>query len=148
MALRDDIWRACEAAYPEEACGVILVGPVGPRLLMLKNAYEKYKAVDPEAYPRTNRTAYLFDPLEFQKALETAEAGGEQLAAIVHSHCDVGAYFSTEDATAAAPFGAPLFPNVGYLVVAVDHGRASGQKWFGWSNGAFREKAIEIQGLN
>lgn len=136
--------RHLEAAYPEEGCGVILHGPAGHRVVPLENAYEKYKAVDPAAFPRTARTAYYIHPRDWMRVTEEAEEAGEQVVCIVHSHVNVGAYFSEEDHAMAAPGGTPLFPGVAYLVVAVDEGRANAARLYRWQDGAFHERSVEL----
>ena len=45
------------------------------------------------------------------------DAAGEAWAAIVHSHIDCGAYFSSEDIRNAAPDGDCIYPQLAQLVV-------------------------------
>lgn len=131
-----------ERAYPNEGCGVLVRGPSGVRVLPLTNAYDRYHAHDPGRFPRTSRTAYLFDPKEFLRISEAMDADGETLTCIFHSHTDVGSYFSGEDALSAAPDGEPLFPGVSYLVVAVDQGKARSGRVFHWEDGTFQERPL------
>ncbi len=138
------VLRHVEAAYPAEGCGLILSGPKGLRIRPMANAYDKYHGVDPVRFPRTSRTAYLFDPKEDLAVQREAEASGEQVHCVFHSHADVGAYFSAEDKEMAAPEGQPLLPGVCYLVVAVDQGRATGAKLFRWEAGEFREFPVSL----
>ena len=77
--------------------------------------------------------------MEFHRLSEAADARKARLSCIFHSHCDVGAYFSSEDRAMAAPEGRPLLPDVSYLVVAVDRGRATHTVLFKWSDGDFVE---------
>ncbi|HZH04765.1 MAG TPA: M67 family metallopeptidase [Myxococcaceae bacterium] len=138
--------RHLEAAYPDEGCGLILRGP-GPdelRVRPMRNVYDRYHAQDPERFPRTSRTAYLFDPREWMQVTEEAEVVGAQVACIFHSHGDVGAYFSDEDKAMAAPDGEPLFPEVSYLVVAVDAGKVTGAKLFAWNGRCFEEHPATV----
>ena len=128
-----------EAAYPSEGCGLVLRGPKGIRARIMANAYDRYHARDPEHFPRTSRTAYLFDPREWLGVSESADESSERVIAIVHSHVDVGAYFSAEDLLSAAPEGEPLLPGVHYLVVAINSGRATDAKSFSWQQAEFRE---------
>ena len=56
------------ASYPEEACGMIS-GKVSnvyhlSQVHSMKNVMNDYHEKDPEMYPRTNRNAYMIDPLE------------------------------------------------------------------------------------
>ena len=140
----EELYRHLEAAYPNEGCGVILKGPNGLRVLPLENVYDKYHRVDPEQYPRTSRTAYLIDPKAWLKISRESEQSGEQIAVIIHSHADVGAYFSDEDKAMAAPGGIPLHPGVDYLVVAVNNAKAEAAKLFRFSNGQFEEENVVV----
>lgn len=136
-----ELRRHLESAYPNEGCGLIFEGPAPGvfRPRPMRNVYDRYHEKDPERFPRTSRTAYLFDPKEWMEVSEQAEAAGERVRCIVHSHGDVGAYFSEEDQTMAAPDGEPLFPEVDYLVVAVDSGKVTHAKLFRWNGQRFQE---------
>jgi proteasome lid subunit RPN8/RPN11 len=138
------VLRHLESTYPNEGCGVILRGPEGWRAVPLKNDYDRYKAVDPEGFPRTSRTAYFFNPKEFLQVTQEAEKRGEQVAIIFHSHGDVGAYFSAEDKAMAAPEGEPLHPGMTYVVCAVNGGKAEVLKAFWWEGGDFQEVAVPL----
>jgi len=136
----DEVHAHVKSTYPEEGCGVVFAKAGVRRVVAMKNVYDKYAARSPATYPRTNRTAYLFDPLAFANLLEAAEAAGETLELIFHSHCDVGSYFSHEDSAMAAPEGQPLYPKTSYLVVAVDKGAVTVSKVFAWDGVKFVEK--------
>src|SRR3954463_10040128 len=88
------IYAACEASYPNEACG-LFVGTSwdAAELVAMENMQDAYHARDPVRYPRESRTAYTMHPLRLNEHIE--RGGG--LLAIWHSHCEVGAYFSSED---------------------------------------------------
>jgi proteasome lid subunit RPN8/RPN11 len=142
-----ELIRHLEACYPEEGCGLLLRAPDGSlRARPMANAYERYRALDPATYPRTARTAYLFDSREQLQVWEEAERRGEAVSCIVHSHADAGAYFSAEDRAMAAPDGEPLYPEVSYLVVAVDGGRATAARLYRWEHGDFSESAVPLPG--
>lgn len=126
----DDLIEWLEEAYPEEGCALILQDEkTGDyRVLRTENLADKYHEMDPEQFPRTAEKFYIIDPMEFMKA----EDRGERVAVVVHSHVDVGDYFSEEDVDAATmprdDDDEPLeesHPGVDYLVVAVDDGRAN-----------------------
>lgn len=109
-----------QARYPLEACGLVFEGPTGVRVQPMENALDRYHARDPKRFPRTAATGYLLDPRQQLDALEQAAARGERLAAIFHSHIEVGAYFSAEDrALALTEDGIPLLPQVEYVVLSV-----------------------------
>lgn len=117
-----------EGAYPEEGCGLILRDEKGKlRFRRCENVIDRYHELDPETYQRTARDFYMIDPLEFIKA----EERNDEIAAIVHSHPDTGAYFSESDVEAALmPRDSeddpvePSHPGADYLVVSVHHGSA------------------------
>jgi proteasome lid subunit RPN8/RPN11 len=138
------VLRHLEAAYPAEGCGLLLRAGDVWRVRPMENAYDRYRARDPERFPRTSRTAYFFDPKEWLRVSEEAEAAGETVACIFHSHADVGAYFSAEDRDMAAPDGEPLMPGVTYLVVAVDQARATAARLFWWHQGTFAERVVPL----
>lgn len=138
-----EIFRYLETKYPEEGCGLVFEEPDGTfRIHPMANVYDKYHSKDPVTYPRNNRTAYLFSPMEFHRLSEDADTRKARLACIFHSHCDVGAYFSAEDKAMAAPDGQPLLPDTSYLVVAVDHGQTTKAAVFKWTAGDFLEEQI------
>lgn len=140
------IFRHLEATYPNEGCGVLLRNPASGRWRVqpMRNAYDEYRARDAAGYPRTSRTAYVFDSREQRRVWETAEAAGERVACVFHSHVDAGAYFSAEDRAMAAPNGEPLHPGMTYLVVAVDGGKATAAKLFWWDGANFRERPVQM----
>lgn len=140
MSWQDEVHAHLKSTYPEEGCGVVFAKGDDRRVVAMTNVYDKYAKRSPQTYPRTNKTAYLFEPLKFSQLLEAAEAAGETLDLIFHSHCDVGAYFSAEDSAMAAPEGLPLYPHTSYLVVAVDKGAVTASKVFSWNGAKFVEK--------
>jgi proteasome lid subunit RPN8/RPN11 len=139
-----EIIRHLEAAYPQEGCGVILrTRSEGAwRIRFLPNAYDRYHAADPVRFPRTSRTAYLFEPREWLALLIEADAQGERIACVFHSHVNGIAEFSAEDRAQAAPDGLPLLPDVSYLVVAVSAGRATEARLFRWADGVFLDRLV------
>ena len=135
-----EVCRYLETRYPEEGCGLIFTEADGStRVQPMPNSYDRYHATDPATYPRDNRTAYLFNPMEFLKLYEAADERKARISCVFHSHCDVGAYFSAEDKAMAAPDGVPLLPETSYLVVAVDHGRTTNSVSFHWNGADFAE---------
>lgn len=122
-----------EAAYPVEGCGLILEKDGQYRFLECENLADKYHALDPVEFPRTARHFYIINPIEFIRA----EDRDERVAVIVHSHADVGDYFSDEDIAAATlPGRTPedpveaAHPGVDYLVVSTREGGADHAKLF------------------
>ncbi len=144
-AILSEVVAHAEADYPSEACGILLLREGRWRVRRMSNAYDRYHAIDPLRFPRTSRTAYLFDPKEWLQLLTEADANGEQIACVYHSHVDAGAYFSAEDRAMAAPDGEPVLPSTAYLVVSVVAGNTKAARLFWWENGDFRESAVEME---
>lgn len=138
--------RHLEAAYPDEGCGVVLRKVAGGalRVRLMENAYDRYRALEPESFPRTARTAYLLDPKEQLALYREAEAAGEEICCIFHSHADAGAYFSPEDRRQALLEGEPVVPGASYLVVAVDQGRATAARLYRFEGGDFLETLVPL----
>ncbi|WP_224370025.1 Mov34/MPN/PAD-1 family protein [Hyalangium versicolor] len=142
-----EIIRHLEATYPQEGCGVILrEGPQGAwRVRFLLNAYDRYHAADPVRFPRTSRTAYLFEPREWLALSMEADARGEHIACVFHSHVNGIADFSAEDRAQAAPDGQLVLPGISYLVVAVVAGRATEARLFRWEQREFLDRLVPLQ---
>jgi adenylyltransferase/sulfurtransferase len=135
-AVLDDIYAHARAGYPEEVCGLIIAGDEVRRCENRQNALH---AEDPVHFPRDARTAYNLGPKDLfflDKSLRSARP----VTIIYHSHVEVGAYFSDEDARAAAPDGELLYP-VEYLVVDVRADGVRGSALFRFDGGKFVEVA-------
>jgi proteasome lid subunit RPN8/RPN11 len=145
MLRSDHLQRIAElsrAAYPDEACGLIVVRSWDEaRLVEMENLQDRYHARDPVRFPRTARTAYAMHPLRLSEAVE---AGGGLLC-IWHSHCDVGAYFSDEDVRVALGGGdEPLWPGTDYLVVSCRTAGVDDLRLFRWDAAAGRYEGSEL----
>jgi len=136
-----ELVRHLAAALPDEGCAVLLGRDDAVRLVPMENAQASHHARDPDAFPRTARTAFTFDPRAWLALLRGADAAGEQVLAIAHSHPDGGEHFSAEDRRSAAPDGRPLLPGVAHLVVAFRDGKPQSARWAVWTDGDFREAA-------
>lgn len=138
-----EVLQHLESTWPREGCGVLLrAGPSGAwRCRPLRNVQDTLHAEDPVRFPRTSRTAYAFEPHEWLGVLLEAEARGEHLQCVFHSHVEGPADFSAEDRRQAAPGGQPLLPGVSYLVLALERGRVVEGALFGWDAGTFRARA-------
>ena len=134
-----------EKAWPAESCGVIVGDARGAlRYAPIPNIAGTL-AADPIS-ARTVRDGYVMDPKALMEALEAAEGKGGGLIAVVHSHPDVGAYFSPEDRRAALGGGEePLWPGVSYLVLSCRAGKVDAVRLYSWDPAArdFREFMIE-----
>ena len=144
-------WKEIEthalADYGDECCGLVLQDADGAlTVVRCDNIQNKLHAQDPEAHPRTARTAYRMDDLHVARTLQAAEEKGGRLFAIYHSHIDCDAYFSEEDQAAAQFFGEPAYPGVSYLVISVVDEKVENQKAFYWSDDSsqFEEVPLSI----
>jgi [CysO sulfur-carrier protein]-S-L-cysteine hydrolase len=127
-ALIEEIAQHAERDYPIEACGVVLGErdkSALVRVAAMKNVQDKYHRRDPIAFSRDGRDAFRFDDLEHMRVVERAEAEGLFEAAIYHSHCDAGAYFSPEDRAMAVQDGIEMIPGAIHVVVSVRQGKRS-----------------------
>lgn len=120
------IHAASEAAYPSEACGLLVDSGDGLRIVPCENLQDAMHARDPQRFTRTSATAYFIDP-----AVLMQHDG--RIRCIYHSHPDHGAYFSDEDQRAAVFFDEPAYADASYLVISVQGGRAVDQRMFVWS---------------
>ncbi|MDB4976510.1 MAG: Sulfur carrier protein adenylyltransferase ThiF [Myxococcaceae bacterium] len=120
------IQQHAREAYPSECCG-FLSGPADePSLLDAfqreDNEADKYHKLDPETFPRTSRDYFKINELRAAKAFAAGEKSGRPIKVIYHSHPDVGAYFSAEDAGTFASNNTLMWP-CAFIVMAsrADH---------------------------
>ncbi len=133
-AMLQEMLAHAEKAYPQEACGVITgVGTRLTRLTRCRNAQDELHAQDPEHYPRSSRDGYNIDSSEMFEILRGADARGEEIKIIYHSHVDAGAYFSQEDKQAATWDGEPTYPDVAYIVISVMAGTPESASLYRWN---------------
>ena len=136
------IYQHAVEGHPEEVCGLIIGRGASAEVRRCENRQNALHAEDPQHFPRDARTAYNLgakDLFFLDKSLRSPKP----VRVIYHSHVEVGAYFSDEDARAAAPDGELLYP-VDYLVVDVRKDGVRGAKLFRFERGKFVE--IEAYG--
>jgi adenylyltransferase/sulfurtransferase len=145
-ALLRQIAVHARSTYPAECCGIVIADRSGnPRFVPIANI-----AGTPDAQGtsrRTGRDGYVMDPKTLLGELSRAEEEGGLLRVIVHSHPDVGAYFSKEDREMALGGGTePLWPGVEYLVVSCRENGVDDAKLYCWDPGRadFQEKQVPI----
>ncbi len=130
----EEIREHAVAAYPNEACGVLVRMPDGrPAVRRMANIQEEMHAKLPEHFTRTAKTAYCWDQAEIDQLEELRASGDHKLLAIYHSHPDHGAYFSDTDQAAATPFGEPTYPEAVQLVISVVEAEPREFRIFSWS---------------
>jgi adenylyltransferase/sulfurtransferase len=134
------------STYPAECCGLVLADAQGAlRFVPIPNVAGTAAAAGSSS--RTQRDGYVMDPGSLLGALQAAEEGGGSLAAIVHSHPDVGAYFSSEDKDMALGGGKePLWPGVQYLVVSCRTRGVDDARLYTWDGalGDFAEEQLTL----
>ncbi|HEX9605355.1 MAG TPA: M67 family metallopeptidase [Myxococcales bacterium] len=120
------------SAYPAECCGLVVAARAGAlRFVPIANIAGTEAAAGNSR--RSRRDGYVMDPKALLAALTEAEEGGGGLAAIVHSHPDVGAYFSREDREMALGGGVePLWPGVQYLVISCKETGVDAARLYTW----------------
>lgn len=133
---------ACESAYPEEGCG-LLIGPVPDDF----HAPGRAVAVDEvrplangwDSSAKTNR--YLLDPRILEKIEAELTGTGRGVVGFFHSHPDAPAWPSPFDLLMA-------WPCVSYWIVRVDQGRiADSRSWQRTEDGrSFIEEEIVLEG--
>jgi adenylyltransferase/sulfurtransferase len=122
-------------AYPHEGCGVLSGPTLGDGVDAwhpIANILDRMHAEDSQRYPRTAADGYFMDPAEMLRLERALAKEQRKVKVIVHSHVEVGAYFSQEDKTRALWAGEPLLPGVAYLVCGIKAGRPDGAilAWF------------------
>ncbi len=109
---------------PEECCGLITGRDDDPYMEVnrITNVMTKMHLSDPVEFPRDAHHAYYMAETEYLRVQTEAEARGQVITAIYHSHCNAGAYLSDEDLIYAE---SPLFPFPGaaQIVLSVLGGR-------------------------
>jgi len=125
----DEINEHAVREYPKECCGwVVRLGDGSMSYVAAENLQDKYHKLDPEAYPRTSKDAFLMDSLKLSRAVDAAVSSGGELFSIVHSHIDCGAYFSVEDELqmSTPDKSGPVFPARCYIVVSIQDRKPAG----------------------
>ncbi len=123
--------------YPEECCGLMLGGPDGigvDELRRCENRQNQMHALDPTTFKRDARTAYFFGPEDVKLLDKSLRKGAPRVTRVIyHSHCDVGAYFSASDRTAATIDGQPMY-DVAYLVLDAVINGVMGGMVYAWND--------------
>jgi adenylyltransferase/sulfurtransferase len=145
-ALLRQIAVHARSTYPAECCGIVIADRGGnPRFVPIANIAGTADAQGTSG--RTGRDGYVMDPRTLLGELSRAEEEGGFLHVIVHSHPDVGAYFSKEDRDMALGGGTePLWPGVLYLVVSCRESGVDDAKLYRWdpARSDFEEKQVPI----
>ena len=119
-ALALGLYKHAVECYPEECCGLLIGPSAGPpaRQVRCRNVQSRRQSRGESDLDA--RHAFWIDERELLDSLREAEAAGEALRGIYHSHVDGDAYLSHTDVDCAlGPDGLPLYPGVSQLVVSV-----------------------------
>jgi proteasome lid subunit RPN8/RPN11 len=122
----------CEADPHREVCGLVVRCGGALQVEHVANAADRYHEADPARFPRTSRDSYLMDPRDLRRIYREIDERGGEVAAVWHSHVEVGAYFSAKDRADAVLDGVPAVPGAEYLVLGVRAGRVTEVKRFWW----------------
>ena len=128
-----ELYRHARETFPEECCGLML-GPPGvePRQVVRCTNVQNVRLAKGESKLNASQ-GFWIDEQELERALRSAEARGEELRVVYHSHVDTGAYLSHTDLEAAlGPQGTPLWSGVGQLVVSVSENGVREAALFEW----------------
>lgn len=132
----------CEADPEREVCGFVVRRADALEVVAVPNVADRYHAHDPRAFPRTSRDSYLMEPRAQLRVHEELAATGGEIAAVWHSHVEVGAYFSAKDRDDAVVDGVPLVPGADYLVLGVRRGRVDEVRRYRFEGGEFVESPL------
>ena len=132
----------CEADPAREVCGFVVRRSGSLHVVPVANVADRYHAADPQGFPRTSRDSYLMDPKEQLRVMRELESWGGEIAAVWHSHVEVGAYLSEKDRSDAVVDGVQTVPGAEYLVLGVRRGRVTEVKRYRVDGGAFVESDL------
>jgi proteasome lid subunit RPN8/RPN11 len=123
-AVLNELFAHAREAEPEECCGLVTGTTDAPFLHVIRcrNDMTRHHQLDPVAYPRDGRQGFYMNEQDYLRAEDEAQARGERITAVYHSHVEAGAYFSEMDQDFA---GEPLypFPDADHFVVSVVGGK-------------------------
>ncbi len=123
----------CYDDYPDEACG-LLIGPLGPAGEPTGVVTDACPARNADASART----YTVDPKDMLAAMRAAEAGGNELIGVWHSHTHTDAYPSPTDVRQAVD------PAWLYVIVSL-RDQAPVLRAYRIRNGEIAEVAVALQ---
>ena len=101
----------CYDGLPDEACG-LLIGPLGVHGVSTGVITQAWPCRNADASART----YTVDPRDMLAAGRAAEAGGDEIVGVWHSHTHTDAYPSPTDVRQAVD------PSWWYVIVSLRYG--------------------------
>lgn len=138
--LLDKIFKHGIAAYPREACGLLLGKSEG-------GVWEVLRVLPARNNNERTLDRYRLDPLERLRAEETALKEGLQLIGFYHSHPDHDAYFSQMDLENSEEyqFGKPWTPaTYAYFVISIQKAKPNGYGAFIVSYGSSQALSLTV----
>ncbi|HVP68835.1 MAG TPA: M67 family metallopeptidase [Anaeromyxobacteraceae bacterium] len=137
----DRIRALAEAEPDREVCGFVVRRADGAlEVAPIPNVLGRGCA--PPGLPDDPARGYLADPLAHLRLAKRLRREGGGLVAAYHSHPGRDAEFSEVDREFATSGGAPLWPGLDYLVVAVRAGAAGEIRKFSWNGREFEGEAL------
>ena len=132
----DLIIAQAEREFPFECCGFVIGTDATEELRMITNIQNAQHAMDPGAFPRDARTAFLMDPKEHLAVMREIDDRKLALKIVYHSHPDHEAYFSPTDRRQACSFDPdyPDYPETVYVVLSVMGGKFNRAAAFDWDS--------------
>jgi proteasome lid subunit RPN8/RPN11 len=127
----NEVFAHARETDPEECCGLIS-GTDQERyrhVIRCRNDMTLHHQRDPAAFPRDGHEAFFMNEQDYLRAEDEAEARGERITCVYHSHVGCGAWFSELDQEYAGQALFP-FPDADHLVVSVVGGKVVDQALF------------------
>lgn len=145
--LTADAWalilKHCQADWPKEACGFVLVtdGVAVQRVYPVRNIADACHARNPGRFPRPAEDSYIMEPSDLGHLELLRRREGWRPHVIYHSHTRrEGAHFSDDDIAGALLHdrSTPTHPGAVQLVVSLDGRGPTDAMAYGWD--AAKEK--------
>jgi len=130
-AVLNEVFAHAREEEPEECCGLITGDERvrHRRVVRCRNDMTLHHRRDPAAYPRGGGEAFHMNEQDYRAAEHEADARGEKITCVYHSHVGCDAYFSELDQEFAEQPAFP-FPEADHLVVSVSGGQVLGRALF------------------
>lgn len=144
VRILNELFEDALKCFPEECCGLVLgrQGERYRRVVRCRNEMTARHQRDPIAYPRDGRAAFYMNEHDYQKAQAEAEAAGDDVTAVYHSHVGHGAYLSDMDLTYAENPFFP-FPRADQIVLEVSEDKVREAAVFRRCDGRFVGHRVE-----
>ena len=141
----NEICAHAREVRPEECCGLVsgFEGVPFRTVHRCRNEMTARHSGDPARYPRDGREAYYMSEIDYLKAQRDAEALGERVTAVYHSHLNAGAWFSEADQEGAEVAMFP-FPDANHIVVSIWDGKLAEAGIFERAGSGFVGRFLQV----